>query len=53
MELIVSGVLTKLAFKMSKQLNFDLGEVTLKLLSKNSESSTHSAALHICVWGYI
>ena len=34
MELIVSGVLTKLAFKMSKQLNFDLGEVTLKLLFK-------------------
>ena len=41
------GFLAMLAFKISKKLNFGLKIGILKMLSKNSVSSTHSATLEI------
>ena len=47
MVITLSGCLTILAFKISKKLNFDLKIGILKMLSKNSVSSTLTATLQI------
>ena len=51
MVITLSGCLTILAFKISKKLNFDLKIGILKMLSKNSVSSTLTATLEI--WWYL
>ena len=47
MVITLSGFLTILAFKISKKLNFSLKIGILKMLSKNSVSSTHTDTLEI------
>jgi len=47
MVITLLGCLTILALKMSKKLNFNLEIGILKMLSKNSVSSPHTATLKI------
>ena len=49
MVITLLGCLTKLTFRISKNLNFGLKIGILKRLSKNSVSCTHSATLEICL----
>ena len=49
MVITFTGFLTILAFKISKKLNFGLKIGILKMLSKNSVNSTHTATLEM-VW---